>query len=164
MVVHLLLVSCPSLVLDVLLLGSGGPFSRHKNCSGDKHENIHVDEDDENKHVWRTWAVCILSGVRAVETHSRGRPSWKNKNEETINNNQTLGQVKNAVWSGDEPFWISRSDATFADVSCDMIDGGQHVLFTEELKNVVRGVSSIAHAGDVRQFFCYYCTSIVTNF
>ena len=45
--------------------------------------------------------------------------------EETINNNQTLGHVKNAVWSGDKPFLLSKSNATctatlFEDASYDM--------------------------------------------
>ena len=33
--------------------------------------------------------------------------------EETIKNSQTLGHVKNAVWSGDKPFLISKSNATY---------------------------------------------------
>jgi hypothetical protein len=32
-------------------------------------------DDDENKTVWATWAVGVLSGVRDVETYNRGRPS-----------------------------------------------------------------------------------------
>ena len=32
-------------------------------------------DDRENKPVWSTWAVGVLSGVRDVETYKRGRPA-----------------------------------------------------------------------------------------
>jgi hypothetical protein len=35
------------------------------------------EDDDENKPIWPTWAVGVLSGVRDVETYNRGRPSQR---------------------------------------------------------------------------------------
>ena len=34
-------------------------------------------DDEENKPVWPTWAVGILSGVRDVETYNHGHPSLR---------------------------------------------------------------------------------------
>jgi hypothetical protein len=34
-----------------------------------------ADDDEEDKPVWPTWAVGVLSGVRDVETYNHGRPS-----------------------------------------------------------------------------------------
>ena len=68
--------------------------------------------------------------------------------EETINNSQTLGHVKNAVWSGDKPFLLSKSNATysatkFEDASYDTFMTVANMCYsTEELKKVVQGVSS----------------------
>jgi hypothetical protein len=42
----------------------------------DKHdEDDEDDEDDENTPGQPSWAEGVLSGVRDVETHNRGRPS-----------------------------------------------------------------------------------------
>jgi len=38
-------------------------------------QQVATRDDDENKPVWPTWAVGVLSGVRYVETYNRGRLS-----------------------------------------------------------------------------------------
>jgi hypothetical protein len=59
-----------------------------------------------------------------------------------------LGHVKNAVWSGDKPSLISKSNATytatlFADVSCDLFMTVANMCYSPvKLKNVRQGVSS----------------------
>jgi hypothetical protein len=50
------------------------PMNKYEN-KYDESTPMNEYDSDENKPVWPAWAVGILSGVRDVETHNRGRPS-----------------------------------------------------------------------------------------
>ena len=95
---------------------------------------------------------CVNDSATGKITKYNCRLSTKFLNneaiEESTNNNQTPGHVNNAVWSGDKPFFLSKSNATF---TATLFENASYDIFmtvanmcysSEELKNVVQGVSS----------------------
>ena len=81
---------------------------------------------------------------------------YNEPNEESINNNETLGHLKNAVWSGDNPFLLCKSDVThtatpFEDASHDMFMTLASMCYSPDmLKNSTRVSSSTGTLPNIR--------------
>ena len=143
-------------------------FHCHQASLGSQNNTIHISENATNlKRVWSVYLDSAQSVTADIVLPFRGCVNdstgsritkynyrlgtkfvYNEPIEETNNNNQTLMHVKNAVWSGDKPFMLSKSNSTytatlFEDASHDMFFSVANMCYSpEETKGVVQGVST----------------------
>jgi hypothetical protein len=143
-------------------------FHTHQASLGSQNNTVHISENATNlKRVWSVYMDSTQSPAFGPVLPFRGcindtaarqitkynyrlgtKFLYNEPVEETINNNQTLGHVKHAVWSGDKPFMLSKSNAAYTRTLFE--DSNNYMFMTvanmcyspEETKGVVQGVST----------------------